>query len=903
MYPLRDESFTNGYYGHGYPQIFQPQQGYGLPIRNRAFPLLAESQEEFLKDKEFETGVSLPKSKNMLSVDPSYDTPGRNLPYIDRKCLDSVKPFERTFNLKSGTGVPQLKRFLAPTETLWRKRVNIGGVSIAPWRERECDNKDNLATHATTPIHVLIDGVPNKERPILEDDVVSVSGQKRKRQDENDSPRKKRAVNAWIAYRTYHQTLFKPQHHQSEVSGKIKALYDNISNEDKAKWCDVAREYTQGRDSFPGASRAWLSGMLATIVARAGLGQLKSDSGTEVLPPPLVELPSTLSPATLHTPRNIAESKKRARESGEPEFGRVPKIARLIFEEKRKRLRETEEVLVEEPKAKKMRILMGEQTFQNPNFNMARDNQRSGGSSKNPGAGVSRASTPDSTPDSIFDSSEYITPDTSFEDISDELEDAGNDLGNPDNPTKGASNKLQIDDILDDVYDTLNKVQSDPGELNGLEGELEEVESILEELDDKMDQSMDNSEDSTNHLDHGFNGPQNNVDNQLDSSIAINLSRVYDNINNLDSSISNLNTLEEVNEKMDYINKDTDNININTYDQNNFSNNQSNDRSTVPENVSKTAIPTSAITLLSSTEGGESAAPALEHDASDSDASSATSEIFSSFEKTSNSDTSFESDTSGQDLGIPEGGNILPDFEDGCGLFGAGNFLTGDEPLPVSQFSKSRACSPTQISPVIQDKPLQMTENSFGDAHEILPLLSYPAFKDNISQPTLSELEDGLESELFPDDSDVDEPLYMSPPPEARASSPDIILPDFEDVVEPQDDRNSFDEFDHNSFDDFDDDVASSSNIDFHDDRSSPLSSPPQSGSNSPRDVPNYQTVSAIQRMYECFSSIEDLIERYRDPAVAAALFMDNPVVLSTTPKLDNEEQPHERKRQKWKLD
>ncbi|KAF3284686.1 hypothetical protein TWF970_010975 [Orbilia oligospora] len=207
-------------------------------------------------------------------------------------------------------------------------------------------------------------------------------------------------------------------HHQSEISGKIKTMYEAVSNEDKAKWCDVAREYTKGRDSFPGASRAWLSGMMATIVSNAGLAQQQTYIKTEIPAPPLVELPSKLSLASVHTPRNVAESRKRARENAEPEFGRIPKKARLIIEEKRKRLREAEpEPVQEERSVKKVRVLKGDTSSEDLGFDIARYSEHFGVRPEPEDSESSRDTTPDSFADTTTEDTAETTLDTSLEDV------------------------------------------------------------------------------------------------------------------------------------------------------------------------------------------------------------------------------------------------------------------------------------------------------------------------------------------------------------------------------------------------------------------------------------------------------------------------------------------------------
>ncbi|KAF3202800.1 hypothetical protein TWF191_002888 [Orbilia oligospora] len=397
-----------------------PRQDYGPNIPDRAYRMPMESNQEFRKaKKKFRKAVSLSKDKNKFCTDPTYVTPGRVSSYISKKHLKNVDSFEGVFNIRTGTGVPELKEISTPAQKFWRKRVSVEGVTIEPWRGRECQSKghDNPVTCAAKPIHVVMDRVPNPEGRLLADEILPVGGRKRKREAEAESPRKKKVVNAWIAYRSYHQSLFKAMHHQSEISGKIKTMYETVSNEDKAKWCDVAREYTKGRDSFPGASRAWLSGMMATIVSNAGLAQQQTDIKTEIPAPPLVELPSKLSFASVHTPQNVAESRKRARENEEPEFGRIPKKARLIIEEKRKRLREAEpEPVQEERSVKKARVLKGDTSSEDLGFDIARYSEHFGIRPEPEDSESSRDTTPDSFDDTTTEDAAETTLDTSLED-------------------------------------------------------------------------------------------------------------------------------------------------------------------------------------------------------------------------------------------------------------------------------------------------------------------------------------------------------------------------------------------------------------------------------------------------------------------------------------------------------
>ncbi|KAF3103989.1 hypothetical protein TWF102_003370 [Orbilia oligospora] len=401
--------------------IMLPRQDYGPNIPDRAYRMPMESNQEFRQaKKEFRKAVSLSKDKNKFCTDPTYVTLGRAFSYISKKYLKNADSFEGAFNIRTGTGVPELKESSTPAQKFWRKRVSVGGVTIEPWHGRECQSKShgNHVTCAAKPIHVVMDRVPNPEGRLLVDEILPVGGRKRKREAEVESPRKKKVVNAWIAYRSYHQSLFKAMHHQSEISGKIKTMYETVSNEDKAKWCDVAREYTKGRDSFPGASRAWLSGMMATIVSNAGLAQQQTDIKTEIPAPPLVELPSKLSLASVHTPQNVAESRKRARENGEPEFGRIPKKARLIIEEKRKRLREAEpEPVQEERSVKKVRVLKGDTSSEDLGFDIARYSEHFGIRPEPEDSESSRDTTPDSFADTNTEDAAETTLDTSLEDV------------------------------------------------------------------------------------------------------------------------------------------------------------------------------------------------------------------------------------------------------------------------------------------------------------------------------------------------------------------------------------------------------------------------------------------------------------------------------------------------------
>ncbi|KAK6341872.1 hypothetical protein TWF730_001358 [Orbilia blumenaviensis] len=353
---VRKKTLNSGFWNHGYPKLIQPLTKYPAHIPNEVYRRPTESSRNFRRrEREFEKRISLSQNKRKFCTDPTYVVPGRKDSYIDNKRIEAVEAFNKEFNLVSGTGAPELNRAPTPAQTFWRKRVSMSHKSMGPSKGREIGNH----------FHVVMDRVPNPEGMVPEDEVIPDTGQKRKREDahENETPKKKRAVNAWIAFRMYHQTLFQARHHQSEVSGKIKAMYDKITDVEKEKWCSVGKEYTKGRDSFPGASRTWLSGMMASIVLKAGLNMQEPDVGIGMPTPPLVELPSKISPNSIHTPENITESQKRARENEEPEFGRVPKKARLIYATKKRRLGEPVEAVTEERRIKKIRVLKGDVNY------------------------------------------------------------------------------------------------------------------------------------------------------------------------------------------------------------------------------------------------------------------------------------------------------------------------------------------------------------------------------------------------------------------------------------------------------------------------------------------------------------------------------------------------------------
>ncbi|KAK6522035.1 hypothetical protein TWF281_002604 [Arthrobotrys megalospora] len=199
IHPLKDETFTAGYYTHGYPKVLQPQQDYELQVPNKAYRLPTESKSEFRKRKrDVETGIALVNDKTKFCIDPTNVIPGRNFTYIDNKYIDDIDCFGKTFNLQTGTGIPGLNNYPTPAQKYWRKRVDIGNVSVAPWRERECTDKrcDHRTACATNPVHVVMDRVPNREGMIPEVEIVPIAGQKRKREGKDDSPKKKRAVNA-----------------------------------------------------------------------------------------------------------------------------------------------------------------------------------------------------------------------------------------------------------------------------------------------------------------------------------------------------------------------------------------------------------------------------------------------------------------------------------------------------------------------------------------------------------------------------------------------------------------------------------------------------------------------------------------------------------------------------------
>ncbi|KAF3202515.1 hypothetical protein TWF679_010761 [Orbilia oligospora] len=156
---------------------------------------------------------------------------------------------------------------------------------------------------------------------------------------------------------------------------------------------------------------------MATIVSSAGLAQQQTDIKTEIPAPPLVELPSKLSFASVHTPQNVAESRKRARENEGPEFGRIPKKARLTIEEKRKRLREAEpEPVQEERSVKKLRVLEGDTSSEDLGFDIARYSEHFGIRPEPEDSESSRDTTPDSFADTTTEDAAETTLDTSLED-------------------------------------------------------------------------------------------------------------------------------------------------------------------------------------------------------------------------------------------------------------------------------------------------------------------------------------------------------------------------------------------------------------------------------------------------------------------------------------------------------
>ncbi|RVD90102.1 uncharacterized protein DFL_001078 [Arthrobotrys flagrans] len=510
-----------------------------------------------------------------------------------------------------------------------------------------------------------MDRVPNQEGMIPEDEVVPFAGQKRKREEQDDSPKKKRAINAWIAYRTY-QNLFKPKHHQSEVSGKIKGMYATVSDDDKAKWCDVAREYTQGRDSFPGASRAWLSGMMATIVSRAGLAPQSIDMKPEIPVPPLVELPSKLCPTSLHTPQNVAESKKRARENGEPEFGRIPKKAKLIFEDKRKRLREAElEPVQEERSIKRLRVL---KPFDYP--------------SKDQDIGISFSSKPastncsplsrETTPDSFVDTISEATSDNTLE-PSLEISPKHSPERSPE-PTFDMIPEPTLDMIPETTPATIPETTLDMI----LNTAPEIILNAAPEISVKTTpgptpkSSQDSSPDTSLHIGSDtesditaatpisildlFTPPKTTPDNSPDISLDIGSEMIPKIILKTSSEIV-------IRSNPEIIVKTTPDLALKNSPEN--SPGTSLDVVSDTESDMTAAAPITALDLPTTPAiEKELASIALKDDSNDFDESVEYSEIFSSCEGNPESDTSYEIDTFPQNFDVLESKNILPESED-----------------------------------------------------------------------------------------------------------------------------------------------------------------------------------------------------------------------------------------------
>ncbi|KAF3930275.1 hypothetical protein ABW20_dc0107963 [Dactylellina cionopaga] len=346
-------------YASGFPELIRPRYVFDNHVPKFLVPERYEKNPEL--PMQFAKLQALEESEDKVCLDATSVKPGREALYVDAKYFYDLETFNKTFNIHDGTGIESVNKWTVAQSTKKRKRekkiTDIPDGPVAPWRERECKKQKCLhkKTCATKGQHVIMRRVENEEFGPVEERMSTEAKRLNSKKSKTDIG-KKRAVNSWIAYRTYYQSTFKPEHHQSQVSGKIKALYDELTDDERVRWAALAKEYTLRRDSFPGASRAWLTAMLTTIVSNAGLNK-ERDTPPEIAVEPLLDLPEEINPATMHTAKSIAESHKRAREADEIDWERIPKKARMIYEMKKKR----KNMLEEKPERpiKKTRVLKG----------------------------------------------------------------------------------------------------------------------------------------------------------------------------------------------------------------------------------------------------------------------------------------------------------------------------------------------------------------------------------------------------------------------------------------------------------------------------------------------------------------------------------------------------------------
>ncbi|KAF3912647.1 hypothetical protein ABW21_db0201315 [Orbilia brochopaga] len=256
--------------------------------------------------------LNLEASKDFVSLDNSTLKPGCKNLYVPIKNFNDRGAFYNAFNVKTGEPPECLKRHAMGLSRA--TALQQAEISTPLWKAAAASgNKRKKTTQSGSPKrekrpkveHLVEPRVANlTEAPSIKD---AGTGKKQRAQGKvspESSQKIKRAVNTWIAYRTYFQSTYKAEHHQSQVSGRIKSFYDTLPDSEKAKWALVAKEYTQRRDAFPGATSAWLTAM--NFVERGpetGSGsELEADSELEL------ESDSELEPGSEQASESESES-------------------------------------------------------------------------------------------------------------------------------------------------------------------------------------------------------------------------------------------------------------------------------------------------------------------------------------------------------------------------------------------------------------------------------------------------------------------------------------------------------------------------------------------------------------------------------------------------------------------
>ncbi|EPS36856.1 hypothetical protein H072_9577 [Dactylellina haptotyla CBS 200.50] len=339
FYVAEDKTYSAG--PEGLPQFLSPTYIYPkhtTEYRNRD---LAEIQ----------ALSKLQNGPNIFAIEDKRLT-DKGWLFMNAKIIKDYDTFYRMFNLQNGTGLPTItKRMKAKYKRSANKKYDR--KPVMPWQCRECGNKKcrHKTARDVSNKHVYLRGAKN-DISNDGDGEIGVSPfkpQKSLRRVKKETYRKKRARDACIAFRTYVQSRTKAISHQSDASTRIKELYDLVDSETKGIWALVAKEYTKQRDENPNVSRAWLTAMLAQVVDNHGLVQAVEEliamfphiftlsGGMAGVPSPAPEGEGEETTRWLPPP---PAPTKRAREPEEPDFGRVPKKAKVFCAEQKRRYRE-----------------------------------------------------------------------------------------------------------------------------------------------------------------------------------------------------------------------------------------------------------------------------------------------------------------------------------------------------------------------------------------------------------------------------------------------------------------------------------------------------------------------------------------------------------------------------------